>query len=65
MRVWMLRVGGMLLGVMLLVGTLLWALSGSGHNPNHDINMEQARAAARRVHPPPPPGVKMLPGHGG
>ncbi len=38
----------MLLGaVMLLVGTLLGALSGCGHNPNHDINMEQARAAAR------------------
>jgi hypothetical protein len=51
-------------GVTLLVG-LLWALSGSGHNPNHDINMEQARAAARRVHPPPKPGVKMKPGHGG
>ena len=48
MRAWMLRVGG-----MLLVGTLLGALSGCGHNPNHDINMEQARAAARRVHPPP------------
>jgi hypothetical protein len=60
MRVWMLRVG-----VMLLVGTLLGALSGCGHNPNHDINMEQARAAANRVHPPPPPGVKMLPGAGG
>jgi hypothetical protein len=64
MRKWMLRVGVMLLGVMLLVG-LLWALSGSGHNPNHDINMEQAREAADRVHPPPPPGVKMEPGHGG
>jgi len=50
---------------MLLVGTLLGALSGCGHNPNHDINMEQARAAARRVHPPPKPGVKMMPGHGG
>ena len=48
MRVWMLRGG-----LMLLVGTLLRALSGFGHNPNHDINMEQARAAARRVHPPP------------
>jgi len=58
------RVGMLLGGVTLLVG-LLWALSGSGHNPNHDINMEQARAAARRVHPPPPPGVKMMPGHGG
>jgi len=52
-------------GVMLLVGTLLGALSGCGHNPNHDINMEQARAAASRVHKPPPPGVKMLPGGGG
>ena len=60
MRVWMLR-GGMLL----LVGTLLGALCGCGHDPNHDINMEQARAAARRVHPPPPPGVKMMPGAGG
>ena len=60
MRKWML-----LGGVILLVGTLLWALSGSGHNPNHDINMEQARAAANRVHPPPPPGVKMMPGGGG
>ena len=53
MRAWMLRGGVILLGVMLLVGTLLWALSGSGHDPNHDINMEQARAAANRVHPPP------------
>ena len=65
MRAWMLRVGVMLLGVMLLGGTLFWALSGCGHNPNHDINMEQARAAARRVHKPPPPGVKMMPGAGG
>ena len=60
MRKWML-----LGAVMLLVGTLLWALSGSGHNPNHGINMEQARAAANRVHPPPPPGVNMMPGAGG
>ena len=60
MRVWMLRGG-----VMLLVGTLLGALSGCGHDPNHDINMEQARAAAHRVHAPPPPGVKMMPGGGG
>lgn len=60
MRAWMLR-GGM----ALLVGTLLGALSGCGHNPNHDINMEQARAAARRVHTPPDPGVKMMPGAGG
>ncbi len=60
MRVWMLRAGA-----MLLAGTLLAALSGCGHNPNHDINMEKARAAARRVHAPPPPGVKMVPGQGG
>ena len=60
MRVWVLRVG-----VMLLSGTLLGALSGCGHNPTHDVNMEQARAAARRVHPPPPPGVKLMPGAGG
>ena len=60
MRAWMLRVGG-----ILLVGTLLGALSGCGHNPNHDINMEQAREAARRVHKPPKSGVKMMPGHGG
>ncbi len=60
MRTWML-----LGALMLLLGTLLWALSGSGHNPNHDIDMEKARAAANRVHPPPPPGVKMMPGGGG
>ena len=60
MRAWMLRVG-----VMLLCGTLLGALSGCGHDPNHDINMEEARAAARRVKPPPPPGAKRIPGHGG
>lgn len=60
MRAWMLRGG-----VMLLVGTLLGALSGCGHDPNHDIDREQARAAAARVHKPPPAGVKMLPGHGG
>ena len=64
MRAWMLRVGVMLLGVMLLVG-LLWAFSGSGHNPNHGIDMEKAREAADRVHPPPPPGAKRIPGHGG
>jgi hypothetical protein len=64
-RSWMLRRGVILLGGMLLVGTLLWVLLGSGHNPNHDINMEQARAAANRVHTPPPAGVKMEPGHGG
>ena len=60
MRVWMLRGGA-----MLLVGALLGALSGCGHDPNHDINMDQARAAARRVHQPPQPGVKLLPGGGG
>ena len=60
MRKWML-----LGAVILLVGVLVWALSGSGHNPNHDINMEQARAAANRVHPPPPPGTKRIPGFGG
>ena len=64
MRVWMLRVGVILLGGALL-GALLWALSGAEHNPNHDINMEQAQAAARRVHRPPDPGVKMLSGGGG
>jgi len=60
MRVWMLCVG-----VMLLCGTLLGAVSGCGHDPNHDIDMEKARKAADRIHPPPPPGVKMKPGHGG
>jgi hypothetical protein len=60
MRAWML-----LGGTMLLVGTLLGALSGCDHNPNHDINMEQARAAARRVHAPPKPGDTMGPDHGG
>lgn len=60
MRKWM-----PLAGVMLLVGTLLWALSGSGHDPNHDIDREAARAAAHRVHPSPPPGTKRVPGHGG
>lgn len=48
MRAWMLRVGVMLLG-----GGLLGPLCGCGHNPNHDIDMDQARAAARRVHSPP------------
>jgi hypothetical protein len=60
MRVWILRVG-----MMLLAGTLLGAFSGCGHNPNHDINMEQAQEAANRVHTPPKPGEKMIPGHGG
>ena len=60
MRAWILR-----WGVILLAGTLLGALLGCGHNPNHDINMEQARAAANRVHRPPKPGIKMMPGGGG
>ena len=64
MGAWMLRVG-----VMLLVGTLLGALSGCGHNPNHDIDMEQARAAADRVHPPPKltpeDRAKLMRDHGG
>lgn len=60
MREWM------LLGAMLLLaGALLGALSGCGHDPNHDVDVEQARAAARRVHAPPPPGVKLKPGGGG
>jgi hypothetical protein len=60
------RVGMLLGGVTLLVG-LLWAFSGSSHDPNHDINMEKAREAADRVHPQPDPAVraKMKPGHGG
>jgi hypothetical protein len=52
-------------GVMLLSGALLGSLSGCSHNPNHDIDMEKARAAASRVHKPPPPGAKMEPGGGG
>ena len=60
MRVWMLRAG-----MVLLVGTLLGALLGCGHNPNHDINMARAREAADRVHTPPRPGEKMMPGGGG
>ena len=60
MRAWMLRVG-----VMLLVGTLLGAVSGCGHDPNHDIDMEKARAAADRVHKRPRAGEKRIPGHGG
>jgi hypothetical protein len=64
MRVWIVRGGVILLGVALLV-TLLVALSGSGHNPNHDINLEQAKEAANRVHPQPKPGFKYVPGAGG
>lgn len=52
-RARMLRGGVILLTGMLLVGTLVWTLFGSGHNPNHDINMNEARAAANRVHTPP------------
>jgi hypothetical protein len=52
-------------GVILLVGALFGSLSSCGHNPNHDINLEQARAAASRVHKPPKPGEKRIPGHGG
>lgn len=48
-------------GVLLLVG----ALSGCGHDPNHDIDPEQARKAAARVHTPPKPGEKIVPGFGG
>ena len=58
------RLGMLLGGVTLLVG-LLWAFSGSSHDPNHGINMEKAREAADRVKPPPPPGTKRIPGHGG
>ena len=68
MRAWMLRVGVMLLGVMLLVA-LLWAFSGSGHDPNHGIDMQKAREAARRVHPPPKLSpsdrAKLMRDHGG
>ena len=60
MRRWILR-----LGVMLLAGTLIGALSGCGHDPNHGINLQKAREAADRVHPPPPPGTKRIPGFGG
>ena len=64
MRVWILRGAVILLGALLL-GALLWVLLGSGHDPNHDINMERARAAANRVHPQPKPGFKYKPGAGG
>ena len=60
MRAWILRGG-----VILAVATLLGALSACGHDPNHGINMEEARKAADRVHKPPKPGIKMEPGHGG
>ena len=64
MRKWMLRGGVILLGGALLVALLL-ALSNSGHDPNHGIDMEKAREAADRVHPRPKPGEKYEPGHGG
>ena len=64
MKVWMLRGGVILLGGALLVA-LLWTLSGSGHDPNHGIDMEKAREAADRVKPRPRPGEKYIPGHGG
>lgn len=66
MSVWMRRGGVILLGAAILVA-LLAGLSGSGHNPNHDIDMEQAKKAADRVHPQPSPAerAKMKPGHGG
>jgi hypothetical protein len=60
MRAWMMR-----LGMMLLAGTLFGALLGCGHDPNHDIDREQARAAANRVHKPPPAGEKRVEGAGG
>jgi hypothetical protein len=60
----MLRVGGILL-VGTLLGTLLGALLNSGHDPNHGIDQEQARAAAGRVHATPKPGEKRMPGAGG
>lgn len=64
MRKWMLRGGVILLGGTLLA-TLFGGLRGCGHDPNHDIDREQARAAAGRVHATPRPGVQMGPGHGG
>lgn len=66
MRVWMRRGGVVLLGGALLVALLL-ALSGSGHDPNRGIDMEQARKAAERVHHQPTPAerARMKPGFGG
>ena len=64
MRTWIL--GG---AVMLLCGTLLGALSGCGHDPNHGIDMDKARAAASRVHSPPKLSprerAKAMQDHGG
>jgi hypothetical protein len=47
--------------VLLLSGTVLGALCGCGHNPNHGIGRAQALAAARRIHsafPRIPPNFK-------
>ena len=55
----------MRVGMLLVAGTLIGALSGCGHDPNHGINREQAQKAADRVHPPPKAGEKMIPGAGG
>lgn len=56
----------LLRGAMTLAAVAaLGAFSGCAHNPNHGVNMDDARAAARRVHTPPDPSVKMTPGHGG
>lgn len=60
MHVWIRRVGS-----LLLAGALLGTLLGCGHDPNHGIDREKARAAADRVHTPPDPSVKMTPGQGG
>ena len=64
MRGWILRAV-----VVLLAGTLLGLPYGCGHNPNHGIDIEQARAAASRVHTPPKlsPGdrAKVAQDHGG
>lgn len=48
MRVYIQRARVMVLGLI-----LAGALCGCGHDPNHDIDMEKARAAASRVHQEP------------
>ena len=50
---------------VVLLGVLVGALSGCGHNPNHDIDMDKAKAAADRVHQPPSSDVRQVQGHGG
>jgi hypothetical protein len=64
MRVYILRARVMLLGLI-----LAGALFGCGHDPNHDIDMEKARAAANRVHPAPKltpsERAKAMEDHGG